>query len=215
MPSIFSKPLRLTNAQILIVKILVHLVALGYLLAMFVLGFSDQLGADPVEALLHFTGKGGINLLLLSLMVSPLAKLLPCGDLMRFRRLLGLYVFFYAMCHLLTYALFELQLNLSLLASEIIKRPYITVGFAAFVILAVLALTSPMAVRKSLGRRWQTLHNGIYLCLILVLLHYTWSLKTIWGEQIFYWLAGIMLLLVRWNRFRRQLTQNKALKHRK
>lgn len=197
MRRLLSRPARLTRAQIITGKTLVHLVLLGLLAFQFFLGVTNQLGADPVEALINFTGLNAIHLLFITLLVSPAARHLPCGDIMRYRRLLGLYVFAYALSHLLVYIFFELQRDWSLLASEIIERPYIIVGLCALMILIALTVTSFESLRKKMGRRWQSLHNLIYVCLVLVLLHFSWSQKTIIAEPLIYWAVAAILLLPR------------------
>lgn len=202
MKRLLSRPARLARPQILVGKTLIHLLLLGMLAFQFQLGLTDQLGADPVQALLNFTGLNAIHLLLITLLVSPAAKHLPCADLLKYRRLLGLYVFVYAMAHLATYILFELQLNWPLVGSEIIKRPYITVGFAALLILAALSVTSLNNIRRRMGRRWQKLHNLIYLCVPLALLHYSWSQKVVLAEPLIYWAIAILILILRKDKFR-------------
>lgn len=202
MKRLLSRPARLARPQILVGKTLIHLLLLGLLAFQFQLGLTDQLGADPVQALLNFTGLNAIHLLLITLLVSPAAKHLPCADLLKYRRLLGLYVFVYAMAHLATYILFELQLNWPLIGSEIIKRPYITVGFAALLILAALSVTSLNNIRRRMGRRWQKLHNLIYLCVPLALLHYSWSQKVVLAEPLIYWAIAILILILRKDKFR-------------
>lgn len=197
MRRLLSRPARLTRAQIITGKTLVHLILSGLLAFQFFLGVTNQLGADPVEALINFTGLNAIHLLFITLLVSPAARHLPCGDIMRYRRLLGLYVFVYALSHLLVYIFFELQRDWSLLASEIIERPYIIVGLCALMILTALTVTSFESLRKKMGRRWQSLHNLIYVCLVLVLLHFSWSQKTIIAEPLIYWAVAAILLLPR------------------
>ena len=188
---------RLNTTHIILLKTAIHLGAFLPLAYTFYLAASDQLGGDPVEALLHFTGIGGFNLLLLSLLVSPLAKKFKQALLLRVRRLLGLYAFVYALVHLLSYIVFELQLNWALLISEIIKRPYITVGFAAFLILTALALTSSQLAQRKLKARWQRLHNWVYLALLLVALHFIWSVKSDLTEPLIYWAMALFLLAQR------------------
>ena len=168
--------------------------ASGYLIALFYAGITDNLGPDPVETLLNETGIWAIHLLLLTLTLSPLAKWLPSAEPIKLRRLMGIYSFVYALAHLSTYLLFELQLDMTLISSELIKRPYIAVGFSAFLLLLLLSITSFNAVRKKMGKRWQQLHNTVYLVLLLVLLHFTWSQKTLWQEPIWYWLVALFLL---------------------
>lgn len=193
------KPLafRLSTTHIICLKIVIHLAALLPLIYTFYLATTDQLGGDPVKALLHFSGISAFNLLLLSLLVSPLAKRLKQGLLLRVRRLLGLYAFTYALAHFLSYILFELQLNWTLLISEIIKRPYITVGFIAFLILSTLALTSTQAAQRKLKTKWQKLHNWVYLAALLVALHFIWSVKSDLIEPLIYWALALILLAQR------------------
>ena len=188
---------RLSTTHLVVLKTVIHLAALIPLLYTFYLANSDQLGGDPVEALLHFTGISGFNLLLLSLLVSPLAKRLKQGLLLKVRRLLGLYAFTYALAHFLTYILFELQLNWGLLLSEIIKRPYITVGFSAFLILTALTLTSTQAAQRKLKSTWQKLHNWVYVAVLLVALHFIWSVKSDITEPLIYWAMALVLLSLR------------------
>lgn len=185
--------LKLTQGQRVSAKTLIHLIASGWLGLTFWLGVQDQLGADPVASLLHFTGFGALNLLLITLLISTVSRYVG-GELMRFRRLIGVYAFVYALCHFLTFTVFILGLDLNQLGTTIAERPYITIGFSALLILLALTLTSPNAVRRKLGRRWQTLHNLVYLALILMLWHYTWSEKTPWGTPIYYWVGGLLIL---------------------
>jgi methionine sulfoxide reductase heme-binding subunit len=154
---------RLSIKQINILKLVIHLGALIPLIYTFYLATIDELGADPVMALIHFTGIGAFNLLLLSLLVSPLAKWLKQGLLLRVRRLIGLYAFTYACSHFLSYVIFELQLDWRLIISEIIKRPYITVGFIALLILTSLAATSTQAMQRKLRSTWQNSTIGFTL----------------------------------------------------
>ena len=188
---------RLKARDITILKVIIHLSALMPICIIYWQAFTDQLGADPVEAILHFTGISAFNLLLLSLAVSPVAKGLRQGLLLNVRRLLGLYAFFYAFCHFSSYIIFELQLEWSLLLSEIIKRPYITVGFVALLILTSLALTSTRAAQRKLGSTWQKLHNWIYLASLLIALHYIWSVKSDLLQPIIYWAILAALLAFR------------------
>lgn len=194
---LLNKPLRLSAWQISLSKTLLHLIILGWVIFTFYLGVTDNLGADPVKALIHFTGIGALNLLLITLLISPAARYLPAPVLMRFRRMLGVYVFVYAVIHLLTYISFELQFDWSLVVGEIVKRPYITVGMVAVLLLAALTITSPNKVRQRLGKRWQSLHNTIYLVVLLALLHFSWSRKTGLQEPLLYWVIALLILLPR------------------
>ncbi|MFT4939280.1 MAG: sulfoxide reductase heme-binding subunit YedZ [Paraglaciecola sp.] len=196
---------RLKARHITVLKVLIHLSAFTPIFIVYWRAFSDDLGADPVEALLHFTGISAFNLLLLSLLVSPLAKTLRQGLLVNVRRLLGLYAFFYAFCHFTSYIIFELQLEWGLLLSEIIKRPYITVGFVALLMLTSLAATSTKAAQRKLGSKWQKLHNWVYLASLLIALHYIWSVKSDLVQPIIYWLLLITLLTFRREKLQRKI----------
>lgn len=178
-------------------KVFVHLGCLVPLGLMFYWGIENQLSGDPVERLLHFTGISAINLLFISLLISPTARLIKAPLLMRCRRLLGLYAFVFALCHFVSYIIFELQFNWGLLVSEVIKRPYITVGFSAFVILILLAMTSLKWAKKRLGRKWQTLHNTVYIGVVLAITHYLWSVKTVYGQPLIYLVLLLFILALR------------------
>ena len=141
-------------------------------------GFADDLTADPVKYLTHFTGKTALAILAVTLAITPLRQLTGLGQLARVRRLAGLLAFFYATVHLLIYFVFDRGLVLAELGEDIAKRPYITVGFTAWVILLLLAATSPLAmVRRLGGKRWQALHRLVYLATALGLLHFAWAQK--------------------------------------
>lgn len=189
--------IKLLPRHIFWLKVFIHIGAFVPLVITFYQAITDQLGADPVEALQHFTGISAFNLLLISLLVSPLAKFVKAAPLIRVRRLLGLYTFTYAITHFLVYIFFELQLEWQLLVSEIIKRPYITVGFTALLILTALAVTSTTSAQRKLGRKWQSLHNLVYLAGLLIALHYIWSVKSDLIQPIVYWMLLIALLYFR------------------
>lgn len=196
---------RLRPPHLIGLKVAIHLaVALPLLITLYQ-GLYNPLDADPVKTLLHYTGMGGLNLLLITLAIAPLAHYLRQPLLMQSRRLIGLYCFFYALCHLLTFILFELQFEWGLLLSEIIKRPYISVGFVALLILTLLALTSTHRLRRKMGQYWQQLHNLIYLAAILVALHFLWSVKSDIVEPMLYWLALLLLLSYRKGKIQRWL----------
>lgn len=192
---------RINHTHIFWLKLGLHFTALSLLIVTFYQGFTDQLGADPVKELIHFTGIGAFNLLLLSLCISPLAKYFRQGQLVTLRRPIGLYGFFYAVCHLTSYILFELQFEWSLLVSEIVKRPYITVGFVALMILSVLSATSTKSIQIRMGRTWQKTHNWVYLAIVLVALHFIWSVKSDLTEPVFYGFLVLTLLAFRKTKF--------------
>lgn len=160
----------------------------------------DRLGANPAEALIRGLGEWTLRLLCLALAVTPLRVRLRIPQLARFRRMLGLFVFFYASLHLLAYAWFDMGFELGEVAHDIAKRPFILVGFAAWLFLAPLAATSYNRAIRAIGaRRWQTLHRLVYLIAGLAILHFFWmrSGKRDYAEVFVY--AGIIgaLLLER------------------
>jgi len=186
-----------------LLKSLIHVTSLLPLCLLYFSALNDELGADPVEAVIHFTGIGAFNLLILTLLVTPLAKKLKQGFLMKVRRLLGLYAFTYAVFHVLNFIAFDLQFNLSLLFDEIIERPYISIGMAAILLLSALAITSINQLKRKMGRHWQKLHNTIYLILLLVGVHFYWSVKSEIIEPSIYIVISLVLLSLRWRKFKR------------
>ncbi|MCU4676134.1 sulfoxide reductase heme-binding subunit YedZ [Catenovulum sp. 2E275] len=182
------------QTKVLLSKILIHFFALSPLLLNYFWSITDQNGADPVKAIIHFTGIGALNLLLITLLISPCAKFLKQGWLMQLRRLIGLYSFFYALCHVINFWLFELNFQISLFLQELIKRPYIWLGMAAFTILLLLAVTSINYLRRKLGQNWQRLHYWIYPASLLIWIHFYWSRKADLTEPFIY-LALIIILL--------------------
>lgn len=156
----------------------------------------DRLGVEPVETITHETGDWALRLLLLTLLVTPLRRGLGWNALAPFRRTLGLLSFFYASLHFATYLTFELGWHFTDLPKEIAERPYITVGFAAFVILSALAMTSTRGWIRRLARNWQRLHRLVYLAVILAVVHFLWLVKADLREPLIY--AGIAATLLAW-----------------
>ncbi len=159
------------------------------------LGHSHRLGADPGEAIVHFTGQWALRLLLLTLCVTPLQRFLSWPR--RVRRMLGLFCFFYALVHAVSYTTFLLGLRFTDLGGEILERPYITVGFAALITLLPLAVTSNRWMIRRLKRRWQTLHRLVYVTLVLALVHLVWQTRADYTEAAVYGIAGIALMSYR------------------
>jgi len=156
-------------------------------------GLAGGLGANPVEQITRSTGDWALRLLLLSLAVTPLRRLTGWPELLRLRRMIGLYCFFYASLHLATYVWLDLGFNLSWVLEDVLKRPYITVGFAVFLMLVPLAATSNQWSIRRLGRRWKRLHRLAYLCGIGGVVHYLWLVKADLREPLIY--LGVLLLL--------------------
>ena len=136
-----------------------------------------DLGFDPIRTVTHFTGRTAIIILFITLTVTPIRRITGWNALIKVRRLIGLFAFFYATIHFLIYAVFDRELSLAGLGEDIAKRPWITVGFTVFLILLTLAITSPQAMVRKLGKRWQTLHRLIYVAAGLAVLHFTWAQK--------------------------------------
>ena len=183
-------------------KALVHLAALYPLVNLYYQAINDRLGADPVEAVIHFTGIGALNLLLISSLISPAAKFFKMGLLIHFRRIIGLYAFTYAVCHLLNFLSFEVQFDLQLFIDEIFERPYITVGMTAFLFLTTLAVTSTTKIRRTMRKNWQKLHNFTYLIALLVVVHFYWSVKSEIIEPLIYVAIYALLMALRHQKFR-------------
>lgn len=154
-------------------------------------------GANPVEEVLNACGKTGLNLLLLTLCVTPLRRATNLNRLVSFRRLLGLFAFFYLVLHFLTYALLDLGLAWETLLVDIAERPYITVGFTAIVLLVPLAVTSTNGFQRRLGRNWVRLHKLVYPVAVLAVVHYWWQAKADIREPALYALALALLLGLR------------------
>jgi sulfoxide reductase heme-binding subunit YedZ len=152
------------------------------------------MGANPVETLSHRTGDWSLRFLLLTLAVTPLRRLTGWNGLQRFRRMLGLFAFFHVCLHFGVYLIFDQFFDLSAIIADVAKRPYITVGFAAFVLLIPLVVTSTNRMIKRLGRNWQRLHRLVYLIAILGVLHYLWLVKADLREPLMY--AGILAVLL-------------------
>ena len=170
----------MTEAQLIrrVVKPLLWvagLAPLGYQIWAFQTG---NLEAEPVKGMEHFTGRTALIILFIALAVTPLRRLSGISSVIKVRRLIGLFAFFYAAIHFAIFLVFDLELSFGELAVEVTKRPWITVGFSALLILAVLAVTSPLAVLRWLGgKRWQLIHRSVYLAAVLGIVHFIWSQK--------------------------------------
>ena len=175
-------------------KPLVFCVSLLPLVWLCWLAWQDRLGANPVETLSHRTGDWSLRFLLLTLAVTPLRRLSGWNWLLKFRRMLGLFAFFYVCLHLGVYLIFDQFFDPSAILEDIAKRPYITVGFAGFLLLIPLAVTSTNGMIKRLGRNWQRLHRLVYLIAVLGVVHYWWLVKADISEPLLY--AGLLTMLL-------------------
>lgn len=158
--------------------------------------FTGNLGANPVEKMLHQTGLWSLRWLLLTLTVTPLRRLLRWNKLINFRRMLGLFAFFYGLLHFLVYLIFDFELALAKVIPEIIQRPFITAGFISLLIMLPLAATSTKGmIRRLGGKRWQQIHRLVYLSAIAAVIHFLWSVKADSREpQIYAFILAILLL---------------------
>ena len=167
------------------------------LLRLIFLGLSDGLGTNPVEFITHSTGTWTLVGLMLTLTVTPLRQLTGWHSLIRVRRMLGLFSFFYACLHFITYIWLDQFFDVAAMLKDVYKRPFITVGFTAFVLLIPLALTSSNGMIRRLGaKRWQMLHRLVYVIAILGVLHYAWLVKKDLTQPLIY--AGVLTLLLGW-----------------
>jgi sulfoxide reductase heme-binding subunit YedZ len=181
----------------LIVKPLIWLACLTPMALILLGGFglaNVNLSADPIRETLHRLGKTALNLLLITLCVTPLQQLLRQPQLLRVRRLLGLFAFFYALLHFTVFAVLDLRLDVSRIASEIVKRPYILLGALALLSLVPLAVTSTQKMMRRLGRRWAQLHRLIYPIALLAIWHFWWQVKADLTEPLFY--SAILAVLL-------------------
>jgi sulfoxide reductase heme-binding subunit YedZ len=170
---------------------------------------TGNLGINPVETLQHSTGDWTLRFLILTLCITPFRKLLHLPELIRFRRMLGLYAFFYLCLHLLTYLGPDQSFSLAGMWLDVAKRPFITVGFLAFVLLIPLAVTSTAGwIRKLGGKGWARLHQLVYIAAILGVIHYDWLVKSNKTRPLIY--GAILTVLLLWrlgNSMRTRLPQ--------
>ena len=162
-----------------------------------VFGASGGLGANPIEFITHSTGTWALAGLMVTLSITPLRRLTGRAGLIRYRRMLGLFAFFYACLHFITYVWLDQFFDPAAIAKDIVKRPFITVGFAAFVLLIPLAATSTHAMMRRLGRRWQQLHRMVYLVAALGVIHYLWLVKKDLTAPLIYGAVLGLLLVMR------------------
>ena len=181
---------------------LVCLVPFG-LVALDVFVRPENLGANPVEALLDYFGNWGLRFIMIALAVTPLRQISGWNWLQRFRRMLGLFAFFYVLMHFVVWLVLDQGLLVSAVLEDVVKRPFITLGFAALLLLAAMALTSTNALRRRMGRRWQTLHYSVYAVGILGVWHYWWQVKSDIREPLIY--AIILMFLLGYRLWRRRL----------
>ena len=180
-----------------IVKPILHILLLFPAVLLLYGFFAGTIGVNPVESMTHVTGEWGLRILLLSLAITPLARITHSGWLIQLRRLVGLYCFFYAFLHFSIYLVFDLSLDFGFLVEDILDRPYISVGFLAFVVLSLLAVTSPIRIRQKMAQTvitWNRLHQLVYAAGILTIVHFLWITRVDDTEPLVYALILSLLL---------------------
>ena len=155
---------------------------------------SGDLGVNPIETLTHETGQWSLRLLLVTLAVTPVRRLTGWNRVIGVRRMLGLFAFFYAILHLSVWVVFDHYFTLSTMVEDVVKRPFITAGTTALLLMLPLALTSTKWAIRKLGKRWQLLHRLIYVSAAAAVLHFIWKEKVIINETLMY--AGILAALL-------------------
>lgn len=179
------------------VKITVFILALIPLLRLLWLASANGLGANPVEFVIRSLGTWTLVMLLMTLAMTPLRLLANVSWPIQIRRMLGLFTFFYACLHLLAYAGLDQWFDWIAISKDIVKHPYVLVGFSAFLLLIPLAITSSNAMIKRLGYHWKTLHRAIYLIGVLAVVHYWWLVKKDIREPLLYAMVLVFLLGIR------------------
>jgi methionine sulfoxide reductase heme-binding subunit len=202
-----------TNKRIVWLKIFTWLVCLSTLLQIIYKAATNNMGPNPVEFVQLSTGSWALILLMASLAITPLRKIANMPWLIRFRRLLGLFAFFYVCLHFTTYLVFDQQFDLRSIWKDVYKRPFITMGFLAFVLLIPVALTSTTGwIRRLGGKRWNRLHKLVYVAAIAAAIHFWWKVKADHREPGIY--AAVLAVLLGWRVWewmaKRQLLQVKT-----
>lgn len=209
--SIVMLPTTLSKTTLSRIKVALFCVALIPLLRLVVLGFNDQLGANPIEFVIRSFGTWALTLLLITLTITPLRKLTGATWLVQLRRMAGLYAFFYAALHMLSYVWLDQWFDWAAIGKDIVKHPFILAGFSSFVLLIPLACTSTNAMMKRLKRNWQKLHYLVYPIAILGVLHYFWLVKKDITQPVIYATVLAVLLGARFVQQSRQRAINPTL----
>jgi len=163
--------------------------------------WQDELGANPLEAVIRGLGDWALRILLLTLLMSPLRRLINWAQALRLRRMLGLYAYFYVILHLLGYLWFDQFFDWEEIWFDILERPFITIGMVAVVLLTPLAITSTKGMIRRLGKNWKRLHSLVYLISILVVIHFWWMVKLDVTEPAIY--SAILAVLLSERLFRK------------
>jgi methionine sulfoxide reductase heme-binding subunit len=170
------------------------------------LEITGGLGANPIEAIQDRFGIWGLRFIMITLAVTPLRQISGRNWLARFRRMLGLFAFFYVFMHFLTWLVLDQGIMMSAIIEDIVERPFITIGFAAFLLLVAMAATSTAGARRRLGKRWQQLHYSVYLVGLLAVWHFWWQVKLDTSEPAIY---GVLLAVLLGYRLYRYLQRER------
>ncbi len=165
--------------------------------------WQDTLGANPLEAVIRGLGDWALRILLLTLLMSPLRRLINWAQALRLRRMLGLYAYFYVVMHLLGYLWFDQFFDWEEIWFDVLERPFITIGMVAFVLLTPLAITSTKGMIRRLGKNWKRLHSLVYLISILAVIHFWWMVKLDVTEPVIY--SGVLVILLAERLYRKYL----------
>jgi sulfoxide reductase heme-binding subunit YedZ len=187
----------MTGKQLTVLKTVIFLLALVPFVLLLVRGWKNELGANPIETVTHITGIWTIRFLVITLAITPLRKLTGQAILIRFRRMLGLFTFFYASMHFLTYIWLDQYFDWPFIIKDIAEHPYIIVGFTTFLILFSLAVTSPRFMVRKMGKNWKKLHRLIYPAAFLASFHFLWLVKSDIREPLLYFALFTILMLLR------------------
>lgn len=185
-------------------KALLFFACLIPLLRLVWMGYAGELGANPIELITRSLGTWTLVFLLITLSITPLRQLSGWSWIIKLRRMAGLFAFFYALLHFITYIWLDQFFDLSSIVKDVIKRPFITIGFTAFILLIPLAITSTNAMMKKMGgKNWQLLHKLVYLIAIFAVIHYWWLVKKDITQPLIY--AGLLAVLLAYRIIRMKL----------
>ncbi len=187
----------MTNKQITRVKLSVFTLALVPFSLLLYRGWVNDLGANPIETITDTTGIWTLRFLVITLAITPLRKLTGQAILIRFRRMLGLFTFFYASLHFLTYIWLDQYFDWPFIVEDIAEHPYIIVGFTTFLILLSMAITSPKFMIRKLGKNWKKLHRLVYPAAFLASFHFIWLVKSDIREPLIYFTIFTVLMVLR------------------
>ena len=177
-----------------VAKVVVFLAALVPLALLIRGTLTGNLGVNPAETIRLETGRWALKFLLVSLAITPVRRLTGWNLVIQYRRMLGLFAFFYSALHLVTYWAFDLAFAFAPMPGDIVKRPFIAIGFAAFLLMVPLALTSTKGWIRRLGKKWALLHRLVYVAAICAVIHFAWKVKVFTGDPVIY--AVILVLLL-------------------